>query len=41
MVVSLVVFSAAIAGLYFWTKDRATDAPAPGDQGATIEPDYR
>jgi putative OPT family oligopeptide transporter len=31
MVVSLVVFSAAIAALYFWTKSRASDAPAPGD----------
>jgi putative OPT family oligopeptide transporter len=41
MVVSLVVFSAAIAGLYFWTKNRASDAPAPGDRAATIEPDYR
>src|SRR3954449_1989070 len=31
MLVSLVVFSAAIAALYFWTKGRASDAPAPGD----------
>jgi hypothetical protein len=31
MIVSLVVFSAAIAALYFWTKSRASDAPAPGD----------
>ena len=31
MVVSVVVFSAAIAALYFWTKSRATDAPAPAD----------
>jgi putative OPT family oligopeptide transporter len=31
MVVSLVVFSAAIAALYFWTKSRATDAPAAAD----------
>ena len=41
MVVSLIVFSAAIGGLYFWTKDRASDAPAPGDHAATVEPDYR
>jgi len=31
MVVSVVVFSAAIGGLYYWTKGRASDAPAPGD----------
>src|SRR4051794_3834361 len=31
MWVSVIVFSLAIAGLYFWTKNRATDAPAPGD----------
>jgi putative OPT family oligopeptide transporter len=31
MLVSVVVFSAAIGALYFWTKGRATDAPAPGD----------
>jgi putative OPT family oligopeptide transporter len=31
MIVSLVVFVVAIGGLYFWTKNRATDAPAPGD----------
>ena len=31
MVVSLVVFAAAIAGLYVWTKGRASVAPAPGD----------
>src|SRR4051794_5455237 len=31
MLVSVIVFSLAIAGLYFWTKNRATDAPAPGD----------
>jgi hypothetical protein len=27
----VVAFSAAIGALYFWTKDRASDAPAPGD----------
>jgi putative OPT family oligopeptide transporter len=31
MVVSLVVFAAAIGALYFWTKGRASDAPAPDD----------
>jgi hypothetical protein len=31
MFVSLVVFAAAIAVLYYWTKGRASDAPAPGD----------
>ena len=41
MIVSLVVFSAAIGGLYFWTRNRASDAPAPGDHAATVEPDYR
>jgi putative OPT family oligopeptide transporter len=40
MLVSLVVFSAAIAALYFWTKSRATDAPAPSDHAASPEPAY-
>ena len=31
MWVSLVVFSVAIAALYYWTKNRATDAPVAGD----------
>src|SRR5690349_13824327 len=31
MLVSVVVFSAAIAALYFWTKGKASDAPAPND----------
>ena len=31
MLVSLVVFAAAIGALYFWTKGRASDAPAPAD----------
>jgi cytochrome bd-type quinol oxidase subunit 2 len=31
MLVSLLVFSAAIAALYIWTKGRASDAPAPAD----------
>src|SRR6476660_3951335 len=41
MIVSLIVFSAAIAGLYFWTKSRASDAPAPGDDAVVPEPSYR
>src|SRR4029453_16263448 len=31
MLVSVVVFSLAIGALYYWTKSRASDAPAPGD----------
>ena len=31
MWVSVIVFSLAIAALYFWTKNRATDAPVAGD----------
>jgi hypothetical protein len=31
MAVSLVVFALTLAGLYVWTKGRASDAPAPGD----------
>jgi putative OPT family oligopeptide transporter len=41
MIVSMVVFAAGIGGLYFWTKNRATDAPAPDDHGASVEPDFR
>jgi putative OPT family oligopeptide transporter len=41
MLVSVVVFAAAIAVLYYWTKGRASDAPAPGDHAATPEPDFR
>ena len=41
MLVSLVVFALAIAGLYVWTKGRAFDAPAPGDDAMTPEPTYR
>src|SRR4051794_23213012 len=41
MLVSLVVFSAAIAALYFWTKGRSSDAPAPGDDGIAPEATYR
>jgi putative OPT family oligopeptide transporter len=39
MLVSVVVFSAAIGALYYWTKGRATDAPAPGDDAAVPEPE--
>jgi putative OPT family oligopeptide transporter len=41
MLVSLVVFSAAIATLYFWTKGRASDAPAPDDDAFVPEESYR
>jgi putative OPT family oligopeptide transporter len=41
MLVSLIVFSAAIGALYFWTKSRASDAPAPTDHAMTPEPDFR
>jgi hypothetical protein len=41
ILVSLVVFSAAVAGLYFWTKSRASDAPSPIDDAGTPEPTYR
>ena len=39
MLVSLVVFSAAIAALYYWTKGRASDAPAPDDGRIADEAD--
>jgi putative OPT family oligopeptide transporter len=41
MLVSLIVFALALAGVYFWTKGRASDAPAPADHVVTPEPDYR
>jgi putative OPT family oligopeptide transporter len=41
MLVSLVVFSGALAALYFWTKSRASDAPAPMDDGIAPEATYR
>jgi putative OPT family oligopeptide transporter len=41
ILVSLVVFAVAIAGLYFWTKSRASDAPAPGDDAIAPEATYR
>jgi hypothetical protein len=41
ILVSLVLFAAAIAGLYFWTKGRASDAPAPGDDAFVEEATYR
>src|SRR3954463_8046123 len=41
MIVSLVVFAAAIAGLYVWTKGRASVAPVPGDDAFVEEATYR
>jgi len=41
IVVSIVVFTAALAALYLWTRSRASDAPAPGDDAAVPEPTYR
>jgi putative OPT family oligopeptide transporter len=41
IIVSLVVFSVAIAGLYLWTKGRASVAPAPGDDAIAPEATYR
>jgi putative OPT family oligopeptide transporter len=41
MIVSLFVFAATIATLYVWTRNRASDAPAPGDHAPTPEPDFR
>jgi putative OPT family oligopeptide transporter len=41
ILVSIIVFAAAIAGLYVWTKGRASVAPAPGDDAGTPEPTYR
>ena len=42
ILVSLVVFAAAIAALYLWTKGRASDAPAPGDDAFVVdEASYR
>jgi putative OPT family oligopeptide transporter len=41
MIVSLLVFSAAIAGLYLWTKGRASVAPVPGDDVFVEEATYR
>jgi putative OPT family oligopeptide transporter len=41
MLVSLVVFSASIAALYFWTKGKASDAPSPSDGPIVEEATYR
>jgi hypothetical protein len=41
MLVSLIVFAAAIGALYLWTKSRASDAPAPADDGIAQEATYR
>jgi len=39
--VSILVFALAIAGLYVWTKGRASVAPAPGDDAIAPEASYR
>jgi len=41
MIVSLIVFAAAIAGLYVWTKGRASVAPAYDDAPTPDEATYR
>jgi putative OPT family oligopeptide transporter len=41
IVVSMIVFAAAIAGLYLWTRSRASVAPAPGDDAFAPEATYR
>ena len=41
IVVSLVVFSSALAALYFWTKSRASAAPAPDDDALVPEQSFR
>jgi len=41
MIVSLVVFAAALAALYVWTKGRASVAPVPGDDVFVEEATYR
>jgi hypothetical protein len=41
MAVSLVVFAAALAVLYFWTKGRASVAPAFDDAATPSEATYR
>jgi putative OPT family oligopeptide transporter len=41
MIVSLIVFAAALGALYLWTKSRASDAPAPGDDAVVPEASYR
>jgi putative OPT family oligopeptide transporter len=41
MVVSLVVFSVAVGGLYLWTKSRASSAPVPGDDALAPEASFR
>jgi hypothetical protein len=41
MIVSAIVFAAAIAGLYLWTKGRASVAPAIDDAPTPSEATYR
>src|SRR3954468_24242928 len=41
ILVSILVFALAIAGLYVWTKGRASNAPVPGDDAFVEEATYR
>ena len=41
MIVSVLVFAAALAALYSWTKGRASVAPVPGDDVFVEEATYR
>ena len=41
LIVSMIVFALAVAGLYLWTKGRASVAPALGDDAMTPEATYR
>jgi putative OPT family oligopeptide transporter len=41
MIVSVVVFAAALAALYYWTKGRASVAPVPDDDVFVQEATYR
>jgi len=41
IVVSIAVFTVAICGLYFWTRSRASDAPAPGDDAVVPQESFR
>jgi hypothetical protein len=41
ILVSILVFAIAIAGLYIWTKGRASVAPVAGDDAIAPEATYR
>lgn len=41
ILVSVIVFALALAALYFWTKGRASTAPAPADDAFAPEATYR